>query len=134
MLSRIDIEKYIGNGIYIVPFTRDNIKENSINLKLSNKAWTLKPSKNGMRQYDQASSACNKNIITLVPHATTVVYTEEVIALNSKFGGTFHAKVGVVSKGIVFGTDGYAFGCFGRDGYWYGWSDRWNAETVSLSG
>ena len=76
MLSRIDIEKYIGNGIYIVPFTRDNIKENSINLKLSNKAWTLKPSKNGMRQYDQASSACNKNIITLVPQATTVVYTE----------------------------------------------------------
>ena len=104
MLSRIDIEKYIGNGIYIVPFTRDNIKENSINLKLSNKAWTLKPSKNGMRQYDQASSACNKNIITLVPHATTVVYTEEVIALNSKFGGTFHAKVGVVSKGIVFSS------------------------------
>ena len=26
MLSKIDIEKYIGKGIYIVPFTRDNIK------------------------------------------------------------------------------------------------------------
>ena len=45
-----------------------------------------------------------KNIITLVPHTTTVVYTEEVIALNSKFGGTFHAKVGVVAKGIVFSS------------------------------
>lgn len=104
MLSKIDIEKYIGKGIYIVPFTRDNIKENSINLKLSNKAWTLKPSKNGTRQYNQASPACNKNIITLAPHTTTVVYTEEVIALNSKFGGTFHAKVGVVAKGIVFSS------------------------------
>lgn len=104
MLSKIDIEKYIGKGIYIVPFTRDNIKENSINLKLSDKAWTLNPSKNGTRQYNHASLACNKNIITLVPHTTTVVYTEEVIALNSKFGGTFHAKVGVVAKGIVFSS------------------------------
>ena len=104
MLSKIDIEKYIGKGIYIVPFTRDNIKENSINLKLSDKAWTLNPSKNGTRQYNHASLACNKNIITLVPHTTTVVYTEEGIALNSKFGGTFHAKVGVVAKGIVFSS------------------------------
>lgn len=104
MLSKIDIEKYIGKGIYIVPFTRDNIKENSINLKLSDKAWTLNPSKNGTRQYNHASLACNKNIITLVPHTTTVVYTEEVIALNSKFGGTLHAKVGVVAKGIVFSS------------------------------
>jgi len=104
LLSKIDIEKYIGKGIYIVPFTRDNIKENSINLKLSDKAWTLNPSKNGTRQYNHASLACNKNIITLVPHTTTVVYTEEVIALNSKFGGTFHAKVGVVAKGIVFSS------------------------------
>ena len=104
MLSKIDIEKYIGKGIYIVPFTRDNIKENSINLKLSDKAWTLNPSKNGTRQYNHASLACIKNIITLVPHTTTVVYTEEVIALNSKFGGTFHAKVGVVAKGIVFSS------------------------------
>jgi len=104
LLSKIDIEKYIGKGIYIVPFTRDNIKENSINLKLSDKAWTLNPSKNGTRQYNHASLACNKNIITLVPHTTTVVYTEEVIALNSKFGGTLHAKVGVVAKGIVFSS------------------------------
>lgn len=98
MLSKVDIEKQIGKGINIVPFKRDNIKENSINFTISNIAWTLAPKNN------KAKLACHSGILTLEPHSTTIVYTEEVIALNNKFGGTFHAKVGVVSKGVIFSS------------------------------
>lgn len=103
MLSKIDIEKQIGKGINIVPFKKDNIKENSINFTISNMAWTIQPKDTG-NGYNKAKPASNAEVITLYPHSTTVVYTEEVIALNNKYGGTFHAKVGIVSKGIVFSS------------------------------
>lgn len=103
MLSKIDIERQIGKGINIVPFKRDNIKENSINFTISNMAWTLNPKDTG-QGYNNAKPACSSGILTLEPHSTTVVYTEEVIALNNKLGGTFHAKVGIVSKGVVFSS------------------------------
>ena len=103
MLSKIDIERQIGKGINIVPFKRDNIKENSINFTISNMAWTLNPKDTG-QGYNNANPACSSGILTLEPHSTTVVYTEEVIALNNKLGGTFHAKVGIVSKGVVFSS------------------------------
>ena len=103
MLSKIDIEKQIGKGIVIVPFKKDNIKENSINFTISDMAWTLKPKDTG-NGYNKAQKACSSGILTLLPHSTTVVYTQEVIALNNKYGGTFHAKVGVVSKGVIFSS------------------------------
>ncbi len=103
MLSKIDIEKQIGKGISIVPFKRDNIKENSINFTISNIAWTLVP-KNTGNGYNKAKPACHSGILTLEPHSTTIVYTEEVVALNNRFGGSFHAKVGVVSKGVIFSS------------------------------
>lgn len=103
MLSKIDIERQIGKGINIVPFKRDNIKENSINFTISNMAWTLNPKDTG-QGYNNANPACSSGILTLEPHSTTVVYTEEVIALNNKLGGTFHVKVGIVSKGVVFSS------------------------------
>lgn len=40
MLSKRDIEKELGKGINIVPVIRDNFKENSINLTVSENAWT----------------------------------------------------------------------------------------------
>lgn len=103
MLSKIDIEKQIGKGINIVPFIWENIKENSINFTISDKAWTLIPKSTG-NGFDDAKQACKSGILTLEPYSTTIVYTEEVIALNNKLGGTFHAKVGIVSKGIVFSS------------------------------
>ncbi|MBD5143707.1 MAG: hypothetical protein HDT22_08910 [Ruminococcus sp.] len=103
MLSKVNIEKQIGKGINIVPFKRDNIKENSINFTISDKAWTLIP-KNTGNGYNNAKPACKSGILTLEPHSTTIIYTEEVIALNNKLGGTFHAKVGIVSKGVIFSS------------------------------
>ena len=101
ILSKIDIENQIGKGIFIVPFKRNNIKENSINFTLSKLAWTIKPKDSG-DGFNRAEPACNNGVITLKPKSTTVVYTEEVVALNNRYGGTFHAKVGIVSKGVVF--------------------------------
>ena len=40
MLSKRDIEKELGKGINIFPVIRDNFKENSINLTVSENAWT----------------------------------------------------------------------------------------------
>ena len=40
MLSKRDIEKELGKGIDIFPVIRDNFKENSINLTVSENAWT----------------------------------------------------------------------------------------------
>lgn len=100
LLSKFDIERQIGKGISIVPFCSANIKENSINFTLSNMAWRIMPGKRN--DYNNAQSACKGDFIILEPKSTTIVYTEEVIALNHKFGGTFHSKVGIVSKGVVF--------------------------------
>lgn len=110
MLSKIDIEKQIGKGINIVPFTKENIKENSINITLSNMAWRLMPKSSNTSSntddidYDAAKKACNGDIVTLDPHSTTIIYSKEVIALNNMYGGTFHSKVGIVSKGVVFAS------------------------------
>ena len=41
MFSKYDIEKELGKGISIVPFKKENIKENSINLSASQYAWTM---------------------------------------------------------------------------------------------
>lgn len=101
MLSKKDIERQIGKGINIVPFKRENIKENSINFTISNMAWTICHSKS-KAGYNKAKSACHGGKLVLEPHSTTVVYTTEVVALNNKLGGTFHAKVGIVSKGVIF--------------------------------
>ena len=60
MLSRIDIENELGKGINIVPFNRENIKENSINLSASEYAWSL----NGGSYYiNNKGIACTYNRI-----------------------------------------------------------------------
>ena len=103
MLSKIDIENQIGRGINIVPFKIDNIKENSVNLTLSEIAWSVTYDKDEKR-FKRAQKVCENEKVVLHPHSTTIVYTKEVISLNGKFGGTFHAKVGIVAKGVIFSS------------------------------
>ncbi len=38
--------------------------------------------------------------LILLPHATTIIETKEVIGLGERIGGAVHSKVGIVSKGI----------------------------------
>lgn len=120
MLSKIDIEKELGNSINIYHFKANNIKENSVNLSASKYAWTMtkgvitiKPNgdivensannKLKSKSFSKGSSAVviinKEEYIILLPFSTTLIETEEVIAVDNKIGGTFHSKVGFVSQG-----------------------------------
>lgn len=122
MLSRKDIESELGKGINIFPLHSSNIKGNSINFTTSRNAWSfgrgqIVKDKNGkwiiapkgetgQKKYDimpGKSALINegkKNIIILLPHATTIIETSEVIGVDNHIGGTLHSKVGMVAKGI----------------------------------
>ena len=126
MFSKHDIEKELGKGINILPFIKENIKGNSINLTVSKYAWSLgsgsvvrdaekgfvlqKDSSNGSNQSEKAiclekgRSAVIKNkgtpYVVLLPHTTTIVETNEVIGVDKYIGGTLHSKVGVVAQGV----------------------------------
>ena len=125
MLSKIDIEKELGDNIDIFPFNYENFKENSINLCASRFAWTLshgkiyynkknhsfcKDKKNNNsddffeRSFTKGHSALWKinktDYIIILPHSTTLIETEEVLSIGSNIGGTYHLKVGIVSQGF----------------------------------
>ena len=125
MLSRRDIEKELGREINIVPLIRSNFKENSINLTASHNAWTTGmgtvywfgglnfgpsdgPKKIGAKTFKKGDNCVfyakhrehSEKIIILLPHATTLIETSEVIGVGSKIGGALHSKVGLVSKGV----------------------------------
>lgn len=126
MLSKRDIEKELGKGINIFPVIRDNFKENSINLTVSENAWTQSsatvywyggksfgledaPVKKDTLSFHRGSKCefcvrrkhgkADKYII-LLPHTTTLIETSEVIGVANYIGGALHSKVGLVAKGI----------------------------------
>lgn len=124
MLSKKDIEKELGKGINIVPFNPDNIKENSINLNTSKYAWpmndglvfiredgevfnvnSVKKSEKGRiidikRGGKSVHDTSRGQIIILLPFSTTLIQTQEVLAVENYIAGTYHSKVGLVSQGI----------------------------------
>ena len=129
MLSKIDIDKELGKGINIYPFNEENIKENSINLSASKYAWSMKRGKcyiddeGNIHKYNKNNSSREIEIfkgknsvkeingekyIILLPMSTTLVETQEVIAIDNYIGGTYHSRVGIVSLGI--GHNGTMFG------------------------
>lgn len=129
MLSKIDIDKELGKGINIYPFNEENIKENSINLSASKYAWSMKKGKcyvddkGNIHKYNKNNSSKEIEIlkgrssvkeingekyIILLPMSTTLVETQEVIAIDNYIGGTYHSRVGIVSLGI--GHNGTMFG------------------------
>lgn len=125
MLSRSDIEKEIGKGINIVPLNANNIKENSVNLTIGKNGWSKVDGtvywygNNDFSCVDRGNfrkdwnikkgHSCivktnmerhQKRFLILMPHATTIVETAEVIGVGNKIGGSLHSKVGVVAKGV----------------------------------
>lgn len=118
MLSKYDIERELNKGINIVPFQRENIKENSINLSASIYAWTTGcgsvfiNKNNEISDYKKDNNFTPVNLnkgdkcvidnkfIVLLPHSTTLIQTEEVLAVKGYIGGTYHSKVGIVAQGI----------------------------------
>ena len=127
MLSRRDIEKELGKGLCFYPLKRFNIKENSINVTISEYAWcqsdatvywyggnrfSVKNSSRAIRSTlhyrkgqkaiftDYRNDSHDSKYLLLLPHQTTIVETEEVIGIGNHIGGAVHSKVGIVAQGI----------------------------------
>ena len=123
MLSKIDILNEIGKGICIYPLNLNNIKENSLNLCAGEFAWATKTIKiyidenednknkrfslTRCHYYDTEvtikkgeSAIIDEKYILLLPHSTTLIETKEVLSIGNYIGGTYHSKVGLVSRGI----------------------------------
>lgn len=124
MLSRRDIEKELGKGLCFYPLKPSNIKENSINVTVSQYAWCQSAAtvywygndrfslnKNGekikkTKVYTKGEKAifedytAGDQYLLLFPHQTTILETEEVIGIGNNIGGAVHSKVGIVAQGI----------------------------------
>lgn len=113
MFSKIDIQKSLGKDIIFFPFKEENIKENSLNLTVSKWAWTLtevdqselkKIGNDGEKKYGEKKSCLinkdGKDYIILFPFSTTMVITNEFLAIGKSIGGTIHTRVGTAALGV----------------------------------
>ena len=127
MLSKTDIQNELGKGICVYPLNLTNIKENSLNLCAGDYAWSSdggvvycdenEPDKNKRFSLSKDSNHCKEikiaekgkaiiesstgdKYILLFPQSTTLIETAEVLAIGNNIGGTYHSKVGLVSKGL----------------------------------
>ncbi len=113
MFSKIDIQKSLGKDIIFFPFKEENIKENSLNLTVSKWAWTLtevdqtelkKNGNGGEKKYGEKKSCLinkdGKDCIILFPFSTTMVITNEFLAIGKSIGGTIHTRVGTAALGV----------------------------------
>ena len=116
MLSKYDIENELGKGICIHPLKLDNIKENSVNLSAGKYAWATRSCdiyfREDVKEKDEKFSltpysardrkititkgkSCivedtkGQKYIVLLPMSTTLIETEEVLAVNNNIGGTY---------------------------------------------
>lgn len=130
ILSRRDIEKELGKGLSIYPFHSENIKENSLNVTISDYAWCQSDmtvywygdndfsiiedrKKQKLRTHTfrkgeksifiipkSFSHGVERKYLILCPHQTTLLETEEVIGIGNTLGGAVHSKVGIVANGV----------------------------------
>lgn len=123
MLGYEDIVKALGKDIGIFPFKENCIRGDSINLTISEYAWSLCRGEiwidNNVKAYTQkpgTGSQAERYVINeretaliehnqrkyavILPNSTTLIETQEIIAVSNKIGGTYHSKVKIVSKGL----------------------------------
>lgn len=91
MLSNREIKDELGRNIVVYPLNTPNIRASSLNLTASKYAWSL----------NTKESITQNDIIIVIPkHDTALVMTEENLHVSEKISGTYHSKVGLVTKGI----------------------------------
>ena len=120
MFSKINIQKSLGKGIVLLPFEEKNIKEtlkeNSLNLTVSKWAWkltlsdmpqetiesgeALKQQKFEEARYCYIATKDGNGYIVLEPFSTTIVITNEFLAIGNSIGGTIHTRVGTAALGV----------------------------------
>lgn len=114
MFSKIDIQRSLGKSIAFFPFNEDLIKENSLNLTVSSFGWTLtEVSQETLEEVSEfeeqefgKGKSCSvmkegRNYILLFPFSTTIVITQEFLAVNNSIGGTLHTRVGTAADGVA---------------------------------
>ena len=97
MLSYRNIYEEIGRNIFIYPVDHLSIKGNSIDFTASKFAWAM--------EYDSKGNVTGNSIykdgkIIIPPHTTAYIVTNESIYVTGKIGGTYHAKLGMLKKGL----------------------------------
>lgn len=89
MLSDTNIKRELGRNLLIYPLKSDNIKGASINLTASEYAWSL-----GTKE-----TIVQNGVITIPPHDTGLIETEETVAVSGRLAGTYHSRVKTASMG-----------------------------------
>lgn len=120
MFSKINIQRSLGKGIVLLPFKEKNIKEtlkeNSLNLTVSKWAWkltlsdmpqetiesgeALKQQKFEEARYCYIATKDGNGYIVLEPFSTTIVITNEFLAIGNSIGGTIHTRVSTAALGV----------------------------------
>jgi len=91
MLSDQNIKKVLNKNIVIHPFNEDDLTPVGYNLNPSDFVYSIKSKK--------LISGINGSY-AIPANDTVLILTKETVWASSKIGGTFHSKVGVVSKGF----------------------------------
>lgn len=92
MFSIEDIYKNFGKNIYIYPVDHLVIKGASIDLTASKYAWSLRTKKSIYNE--------EKKKIIIPPHDTAIIFTNEVLYVTNRIGGTYHSKVSFTAEGL----------------------------------
>lgn len=99
MLSDNDLYNALGKGIAIYPFAMDNVESGSIYVTASNLAWSLSEVRKNSKEI-----IVNDNIITIPANDTVIIVSNEIIALNNKFAGTCHSRMGISGYGLSYSS------------------------------
>ncbi|MEE1125500.1 MAG: hypothetical protein U0L18_06130 [Acutalibacteraceae bacterium] len=92
MFSIEDIYKNFGKNIYIYPVNHLVIKGASVDLTASKYAWSIRTKKSIYNEDEQK--------IIIPPHDTAVIFTNEVLYVTNRIGGTYHSKVSFTAAGL----------------------------------
>lgn len=99
VLSNQDILRLYGKEVFIYPFNINSLDGGATyNLSASRFAFYIDYESNGIKHYVYAVN-CNNDII-IPPDKTVLIQTDECIYVSKKICGTYHSKVGLVSKGL----------------------------------
>lgn len=91
ILSDVDIARELGENILIFPYKNKNLNGASYNLTASHLAWDLSTKQSLYNQKDK---------IVIPPKTTALIQTYETVWGSKKIAGSYHSKVGLVSKGL----------------------------------
>lgn len=98
MLSDYDIKESIKNNeIVICPFNKEKLTPLGYNLSFTK---FILSTKNKLLYKIQTDKKTHELYCIVEPNDTILILTQEAVWVSEKMAGTFHSKVGIVSKGF----------------------------------